>query len=69
VPPCSSQENDKLAKELAKLEKRCMEVRNTIDRREKEIEEAFESWEKKQFRKKLEEEQRAPKKGDKCVIY
>lgn len=41
-----------------------------IEKREKDIEEAFAVWEQKQFRKKIEREERTPvpRKGD-CLIY
>jgi hypothetical protein len=33
-----------LAKELAKLEKKCLEVRSLMEKKEKEIEQAFLDW-------------------------
>jgi restriction endonuclease S subunit len=67
-----SEENQRMAKELTKLEKKCIEIRNGIEKMEKEIEEAFQNWEQRQFKKRLENEERAAaarKKNEGCDIY
>jgi hypothetical protein len=57
-----------MAKELAKLEKRAMEIKASIEKKEKEIEDAFEGWSQRQFRRKIQEEERqaAAKKKEGC---
>ena len=52
------------------FEKKIEEVKFSIDKRQKELEEAYEKWEKDQYRKSIIDEAKPSKKDKKdCIIY